>query len=430
MADAPIQILGAGITGMSAAHHLGADYDLHERLDHVGGHAITRERDGFRFDRTGHLLHVRDPEIRAWIERLIGEDCLLVHRKSRIFSHGVYTRYPYQANTFGLPSEIAYECLMGYFAALAIEAHAPEPKTFEDFCLKYFGEGFSKHFMIPYNEKLWGLHPRHVTSQWCSRFVPRPKLEDVIAGAVGKNDVELGYNATFLYPSSGIGALTRAMHAGLTGPVHLNHAPRRIDWRNRRLLFGDGEVSYRALISTMPMDTLVATLLDPPAEVAKAGERLRVNRLYYLDLALDVPCGVDLHWVYVPEARYPFYRVGCYSNFSGRMAPPGKSNLYVELASRNKPDMTALMPEVAGHLVDMGIIQNPEQILFAELQLIDHAYVLYDHAYVGALETIRPFLEAEGIVSAGRYGGWNYSSMDDALVFGRDAARCARTLCP
>ncbi len=423
---APIQILGAGLTGMSAAHHLGADYELHERLNHVGGHAVTRERDGFRFDRTGHLLHLRDPEIRAWIERLIGDQCVLVQRKSRIFSHGVYTRYPYQANTFGLPADVAYECVMGYLAALAAEACTPEPETFEEFCLRYFGAGFSKHFMIPYNEKLFGLHPRHVTAEWCSRFVPRPRLEDVVAGAVGKNNVELGYNTSFLYPSMGIGVLTTAIEAALSRRPRLGHAPRAVDWRARRLVFADGEIPYDVLISTMPLDRLIATLVDPPPAVAEAGRRLRVNRLYYLDIALKGPCRVDLHWVYVPERRYPFYRVGCYSNFSARMAPPGQANLYVELASRSEPDMEMLGPVVAGHLVEMGIIAEPGQILFAELQCIDNAYVLYDHAYAGALDTIRPFLEEERIISAGRYGGWNYSSMEDALLFGRDAARRAR----
>ena len=28
-------------------------------------------------------------------------------------------------------------------------------------------------------------HPSEITADWCSRFVPLPKLEDVIAGAVG-----------------------------------------------------------------------------------------------------------------------------------------------------------------------------------------------------------------------------------------------------
>ena len=153
---------------------------------------------------------------------------------------------------------------------------------------------------------------------------------------------------------------------------------------------------------------------------------MRCNPLYYLDVALDVPCGLDLHWVYVPEQRYPFYRVGCYSHFSPKMAPPGKANLYIELSSRQKPDMNTLLPQVKQALVEMQFIKRQEDVLFADLQLIDHAYVVYDHNYVGAVAAITPFLEQERIVSAGRYGGWNYSSMEDALLFGRDAARKAR----
>ena len=114
MSAAPIQILGAGLTGMSAGHHLGEGFEIHERLAHAGGHVITIEQDGYRFDRTGHLLHLRDASIRALIEGLLGNRLLSLQRKSRIFSHGVYTRYPYQANTYGLPPQVAYECLAGY----------------------------------------------------------------------------------------------------------------------------------------------------------------------------------------------------------------------------------------------------------------------------------------------------------------------------
>jgi protoporphyrinogen oxidase len=428
MPHAPIQILGAGLTGLSAAHHLQSGYDLHERLGHAGGHVITLEQDGFRFDRTGHLLHLRDQDIRAWVTKLLGDRLVNVHRKSRVWSQGVYTRYPYQANTFGLPAQTAYECLMGYLEAQKKLASAPEPRTFEEFCLTHFGEGFSKHFMIPYNHKLWGTHPRDFTAAWCSRFVPRPKLEDVIAGAVGMNDRELGYNTEFLYPRTGIGELTTALAKTTPQPIRYQHQPTAVDWKNKQLVFADGKVPYRALISTAPLDMLVKLLSDAPDEVRAAGEKLRCNPLWYLDVALDRPCGIDMHWVYVPEERYPFYRVGCYSAFSAELAPPGKACLYVELSSREEPDMNALLPEVAQGLLEMGIIDKPSDILFAQPRRIDHAYVVFDHDYYGALAVIQPFLEQNGIVSAGRYGGWNYSSMEDALLFGRDAAKRAREI--
>jgi protoporphyrinogen oxidase len=428
MSSAPIQILGAGLTGMSAAHHLGEGFQIHERLGHAGGHAITIEQDGYRFDRTGHLLHLRDDAMRTWVERLLGGDYLTIQRQSRIWSQGVYTRYPYQANTFGLPAQTAYECLIGYLRARDAEAAAPEPKTFEEFCLKHFGDGFSRHFMIPYNQRLWGVHPRDMTVSWCTRFVPRPKLEDVIAGVVGLNDRELGYNANFIYPRRGIGQLTDALAKELTPSLRLSHAPRAIDWRNKKLLFADGEVPYRALVSTAPLDTLIGLLADAPPAIAAASKKLVCNPLLYLDVALERPCGVDLHWVYVPEERYPFYRVGCYSAFSPEMAPPGKSNLYVELASREAPDLPALRARVTADLIEMQLIERAQDVRFAELRRIDHAYVVYNHDYDESLAVIAPFLAEQGIVSCGRYGGWNYSSMEDALMFGRDAAKRAREL--
>lgn len=426
-AKAPIQIIGAGLTGMSAAHTLGEGFEIHEALGHAGGHAITLEDDGFRFDRTGHLLHLRDPEIRSWVLGLLGPDVVTVQRKSFVFSHGVYTRYPYQANTYGLPPAIAYECLTDYLEAMREQANVPEPHNFEEFCLKHFGKGFSKHFMIPYNQKLWGVHPREITAAWCSRFVPLPKLEDVIAGAVGLNDRELGYNANFVYPRLGIGELSKALALPLQSKIQFQHRLENVDWRNKTLQVGTETRAYRALISTAPLNVLVRQLVDAPEEVRRAGEKLWCNPLWYLDVALDVPCGIDLHWAYVPEEKYPFYRVGCYSHFSSSMAPPDKAGLYVELSSRETPDLAKLLPEVAQGLIDMRIIERAEQIRFARTRKIDHAYVVFDHNYYAAVEKIHPFLEENAIFAAGRYGNWNYSSMEDALLFGQKAAKQAQS---
>ena len=424
-----VAVIGAGLTGMSAALRLqeaGIEHRIFEKLGHAGGHAITVEDRGYRFDRTGHLLHLRDPLMREKVIDWIGPDHYEVQRQSVIWSNGVYTRYPFQANTFGLPPDVAYECVLGFLKA-HFRTESVEPQNFEEFSLSHFGEGISKHFMIPYNSRLWGVHPREITSAWCQRFVPLPKLEDVIAGAVGLNDRELGYNKNFIYPAMGIGELSRAMHRDLPA-LELSRAPTRIDFKNRRLHFADASIGYRALINTAPLPVLIGLLDDPPSDVRHAASRLRCTHLYYLDVALEVPCGKPVHWIYVPEDKYPFYRVGCYSNFSPRMAPPGKANLYVELAGREPPDVGKLLPRVAAGLVEMGLIAKPSDIAFAELREIVWAYVIFDEGYFAALDVIKPFLERMGIISAGRYGEWNYSSMEDALMMGRAAAERAAGL--
>jgi len=423
----PVAILGAGLTGMSAAIELGdagCSNRIFEKLGRPGGHAITVEEEGYRFDRTGHLLHLRDPAMRERVLGWIGDDHLSLERRSRVWSNGVYTRYPFQANTYGLPPEVAYECLMGFLKARSAAAADP-PANFEEYCDQHFGKGISKHFMIPYNQKLWGVSPKEITAEWCERFVPRPKLEDVVAGAVGANDRELGYNARFVYPRNGIDALPRAMASELPH-LELGRAPERIDAAARRLHFADETVDYDVLLSTIPLPVLLRTLQAPPTAVRDAAERLRCTHLYYLDVALSAPCPHDFHWAYVPEPKYPFYRVGCYSHFSPSMAPAGAANLYVELADRGEPDLETLVPQVTKALAEMRFIASASDVAFTRLRKIDFAYVLFDHEYYNALNVIRPYLDSVGIVSAGRYGGWNYSSMEDALIFGRDAATKAR----
>jgi len=430
-ARTPIAILGAGLTGMSAAIELaqrGLEHRIFEQLAEPGGHAVTIEDNGFRFDRTGHLLHLKSDALRAEVLEWIGPDHLQIQRRSVIWSNGVYTRYPFQANTFGLPPQVAYECVQGFLAAHfgAERAKAP-PANFEEFCLQHFGEGISRHFMIPYNSRLWGVHPREITSAWCQRFVPLPKLEDVIAGAVGLNERELGYNSNFIYPRLGIGELARGM-ARRVPRLELERTPIRVELGARQLVFAHERVPFDVLLSTIPLPRLLGLLDEVPVTVREAAGKLRCTHLHYLDVALRRQSGKDFHWAYVPEAKYPFYRVGCYSHFSADLAPEGKASLYVELADRSAPDLERLLPRVAAGLIEMGVIDSPDEIEFARARRIDYAYVIFDHEYFAALDVIRPFLEQARIISTGRYGEWNYSAMEDAIAFGKSAAMRASDL--
>src|SRR4051794_12951890 len=192
--DARVVILGGGLTGISTAYHLKRPWLLLEKEGRLGGHARTDETRGFHFDKTGHWLHLRDPYVKQLIDELLPGQMVRVERKARIFSHGVLTRFPFQANLYGLPPDVVSECLIEFVRAATNPKSLEPAANFEDFCLKKFGQGISKHFMIPYNHKLWGVHPREITSAWCSRFVPIPKMEDVIRGAVGDVPPEMGYN--------------------------------------------------------------------------------------------------------------------------------------------------------------------------------------------------------------------------------------------
>jgi protoporphyrinogen oxidase len=244
----------------------------------------------------------------------------------------------------------------------------------------------------------------------------------VLRGALGRKPRALGYNQRFFYPKAGIGELARRLTQQLIH-VELNRAPLSINYATRQLTFRDQTLSYQHLISSIPLNRLLTLCGALPSEVEQAKHKLRCTHLYYLDVALSETCGKPFHWVYVPEARYPFYRVGCYSNFSAQMAPRGSAGLYVELAARSEPDLNKLLPQVAAGLVEMGMISSPGAIRFARVRRIEHAYVIFDQDYAAATTAAHAFLSEHGITSTGRYGEWTYSSMTDALSCGRSAVR-------
>ena len=181
----------------------------------------------------------------------------------------------------------------------------------------------------------------------------------MVAGAVGLNDRELGYNIRFVYPRLGIGELSAGL-ARAVPQIELGRAPARHRLAAARArLRGRDRALRRARLRRRRSPCCSASAATCRPRWPRRAARLRCTHLYYLDVALNGPCQKPLHWVYVPEARYPFYRVGCYSNFSAAMAPPGKANLYVELADRREPDLGTLVPEVAAGLVEMGLIDVP-----------------------------------------------------------------------
>ena len=203
--DARVVILGGGLTGISPPTTSARPWLLLEKEARLGGHARTDETRGFHFDKTGHWLHLRDPYTKELVARALARPDgagraqgahLLARRADALSLPG--------ATCTACRRRSSRECLHRVRARARRPARRrSRPKNFEDFCLKKFGARHLAHFMIPYNQKLWGVHPREITAEWCSRFVPIPKLEDVIKGAVGDVPPELGYNISFLYPAAG-----------------------------------------------------------------------------------------------------------------------------------------------------------------------------------------------------------------------------------
>jgi protoporphyrinogen oxidase len=425
----PVVILGAGLTGLSAAYHLGAPSIVIEREGEVGGLARSHTEEGFTFDCTGHLLHLRDARVVALVDALLPRAFARHERRALIYSKGVFTPYPFQANLHGLPLEVVKECVAGFVEAEIRRAAGGEPDIgtigFREWVESTFGTGIARHFLLPYNAKLWRADLDDIECGWVSWSIPRPTLREILDGALGATVRGLGYNPTFLYPRrGGISLLPEALGRG--GPeVRLNETVAAVDARAREVrLTGGGVVRYERLVSTIPLDHLLRITRGLSSDLPRIGEKLRAVRVLNISLGVDRQGVSGAHWIYFPEKEYSFYRVGFPSNLSEGLAPRGCSSLYVERSLlRDEPfDPEEVTARAVEDLRRTGILWRGDRLVYRRVSVLDPAYVIYDRFRAQNLPAAHRALSEAGIFSAGRFGSWEYSSMEGAIKAGMELA--------
>lgn len=429
-----VLILGGGLAGLSVARHLG-ERGVRSRLvveakARVGGTAGSVTTGAFTFDYTGHLLHLHDPSGQALILDLLKDNLATHERKAWIYSQGAFTRYPFQANTHGLPPAIVAECVAGFLETVHRPRALARAPDFLSWSRATFGDGITRRFMRPYNEKLWRMPLSKLTTEWQGRFVPKPSASEVVCGALTAGRSLLGYNATFRYPvRGGIQSLPDALAARLeAGIVRVESPVVAVDLREKvAAVKGLGEVRYERLVNTLPLNVFLDLAVPLPPAVKRARKALRWNTVWNLNLGIDRPAPADKHWIYYPEKRFPFYRVGYSSNFSPHLAPEGHCAVYIE-ASRPggaRVDCDKLEAAMIRGLRDAGLLRRSDEISTKIWMPVPVGYVVYDRARTPAVETIFRHFAALGVESIGRYGAWKYSFMEETIL---DGKRCAQRL--
>jgi protoporphyrinogen oxidase len=438
---ARVVILGAGLTGLSTAYHLEKhnffDFKIFEKDRTHGGLCRSVKHNGFTFDFTGHLLHCNNSYFQSILDILLPEKTRnTIARNSFIYTHERFIPYPIQMNLFGLPSEVITECLSGF---LKRKHQIKDPKTFREWVLKHFGTGFAKNFFFPYNSKILCTKPEQIHPSWTGRFVPKTSINDLISGLEGqKKPNHVGYNHHFYYPKhGGIQFFTDNLQKQVKSKINTSHNAISIDIVRKKVIFSNGhQEPYEILITTAPLKDFLQIIEEPSSRnLRKNHTKLLCNSVINFNLGFANPTGFTnpseknknkKHWIYIPEKKYSFYRAGFWHNFSESLCPRGRSSMYGELAYLpEKAEEAKLEMLTQKSIKQASTIFNIAQkdIVTQKILHIRHAYVIYDAWRSQNLSKIHESLNDYSIYSIGRYGGWRYSSMQEAILDGQTMAQ-------
>lgn len=420
-----VVIIGAGLTGLSVAYHLENsnffDYVILEREPVAGGLCRSVRQDGFTFDYTGHLLHLSNAYAHKLVHQLMPPESFNTHeRNSWIYNGGHVSKYPFQANLRGQPPAVIAACIESFVKRKKIS----NPRSFYAWVCTHFGKGFAEHFFVPYQEKIFCCDTKKLSHTWTGRFVPNTSLVDIVSGILDQDETRVGYNAHFYYPKSGgIDCLINAFLGAIVKPILFEHAVKSIDVGQKVITCANGHTErYGVLVNTAPLDWLVAHARVPSSlNVTSARRNLRASNVLNINVGVQNLDIFNKHWLYVVDRTIPFYRAGFAHVLSKNMAPDGCGSLYIEHAYRGELER-GIEQKIVTHAQKLFGFSQSDTVTYNELRL-EPAYVTYTFWRDKNVSALLERLKEYGIFSVGRYGAWQYASMQEAILEGRAVAQ-------
>lgn len=425
-----IAIVGAGMAGYGAAYRLHSEKIRaiqYDKNPYHGGHAATFKYDnGFIFDDGPHISFTKVDRIKKLFAESVGGEFEAFQASVNNYWKGSWIKHPAQCNLHGLPPDLLVNILKDF-----IEAQGKDPGKichYEDWLVKAFGQTFAETFPMEYGLKYHTTTANNMSTDWLGPRLYRPKLEEVLRGAISPDTSDVHYISQFRYPTRDGFVAFLNMFLKMAD-LKLNHRITRIDPLKKVLRFSNStEASYDYLISSMPLPELIPLIDNVPKDVVEAASRLACSTCVIVNIGLDREDISQSHWTYFYDRDMFFTRVSFPHLFSPHNVPPGHGSIQAEVYYSKKYRPMDRHPDeciepVIRDLRRCGLIKEEDKIVFQEAKVATYANVIFDLERAEALATVHGYLDDLGIAYCGRFGDWGYMWTDESFISGEKAAQ-------
>jgi UDP-galactopyranose mutase len=422
-----VLIIGAGPAGLAVSYGLRGRARILEQDDAVGGLCRSIEFGGAVFDIGGHSFHSPHAEVLALVQRLMAGRWNAQQRDAQVWVGGQLIAYPFQQNFDQLSDQaLVASCREGLVAADGGAAAT----NLEDWIVHRFGEGIARHFMLPYNRKLWARDLRGLSHEWVGERISGAAPESAVMTGGQRRPLqgtsEVGYPAV-----GGFDVIFKAL-AEQCGPIELRQTVVEIDPQARLVRTADGrDWPWRRLVSTLPLPRLLAITQGCPAALLEDASRLEFVSLKVLMIRLDTRVGSEPQRVYVADPAVPPHKIAFNHTSSRSLRGRPTQAVMAEIAYGPEKLLASereLEKATLDWLVEARLIPSHDRVVETRFVDAPYAYPAPTPAREAIVRRAQAWLSAHDISTLGRFGLWAYVNSDACLHQGLGlAARLAET---
>lgn len=422
-----IAIIGAGISGLSAAHFLKNRYDvtLFEKDNKPGGLIKCRRVNGSLFHTCGgHVFNSKRQDVLDWFWSKFSREeefyktnrnsCVFIDKNSTSLEHDDIP-YPIENHIYFFNDKVQksfYEDLEEIDRVKGFNAKFTDYENFGDFLRWRFGKTLYNIYFEPYNKKIWRRNLTSIPMSWMEGKLPMPTTQEMRNNNINKVKEKTFVHSTFWYEKmNGSQYIADRLAKGLNIKYNTN-----ID----KLQYFDG----KWFIENTEFDKII--FCGNIKDMIRIIKGIDLSVFYSSIEALEyhgtttVFCEIDSNpysWIYQPSRRHESHRMICTGNFS-----PSNNDISVTRRGR----ITATL-EFTDYISKEDILENLKYIPLNP-QYLDHEYNQYTYPIQdintrSIIIDLKQTLAKYGFFFTGRFADWEYYNMDVAIGSAMDLCK-------
>ncbi|NBT58886.1 FAD-binding protein [bacterium] len=438
-------VLGAGVTGLSAAFRLSQfpENEVHvlEKETEVGGLCRSFTEGGFTLDLGPHKFYSNVPGVTEAMSDLMGDEFLLRDKTQKLYMGGKYFSFPlslFEMVTRFSPFK-SFTILMSFGWQALKNGFSKQPdQTYQDFVTNKFGGALYRQIFQPMAMKMFG-NPEKLDRRLAEVRISSPGLVAVLKQVLFSKKVDRTVSAPeFHYPKKGFGQIPlKLMEKARANGVHFHLGVKvtKIETGNGHVTgvwmsTGDSKTEFLScdqLVYSIPMQSISDLMPELPAETRQAARFVKFRHTIVYYFLLKAKSVLPAMWVFYPEAKFRFGRLSEMTKFSPFVAPEGHTALMADFTCTSEdPEWSMNDEELGKHLLK----QLKPLGLFSEDQLIKcfskrfkNIYPVYELGYEARVNKLRSLESSfENLYFVGRLGDFNYNNSDQCFDMGFSVA--------